>query len=213
MRRSNIAFSDSAVDKYLKQNNLQYALLVLQNQVNLSQSRVQLLKETAQSYRNYILQGINPSPNMTSSIMELHVTQLDLIAGIFMLLEDYVAYSYHLRRPITELHKGIVSENRGLISKEIEHLKKLKLGNIRAYLLFPKLHDLNLEKEDRELVRQVLRDLAKDIYDRIKKIIRFYRLHYRIYIKYKHIFTAVVGLHQVTRNARNPLRREVISHL
>jgi hypothetical protein len=212
-RRISIDFSDRAVDNYLKQNSLQRALLVLHNQTILSHSRVLLLQETAQRYRNYILQGIDSSSNMTDSIAKLHVTQLDLIAGIFMLLEDYIAYSHHLRRSLTDLPKTIVSKNIGLISNEIAHLKKLKLGDIRGYLLFPSLHDLNLGKEDRKFVSQVLRNIAKDIHNKIREITKFYQLYYRVYIKYKHIFTAVVGQHQAIPSPYNPLQKEVVSHL
>jgi hypothetical protein len=187
---------------------------VLLNQTNLTAGRVGLLKEKIQKYRNFLLQNIDPEPNITGSVSKMHTTQLDIVSGMFMLLEDFAVYSHQLRKSLVDMPTTIASENRGVVLNEINYLEKLsKLKDIRSYLLFPNIDLLKLERDDRKFVSGVLKNITRDIRSRIKKITIFYRYYYRVYIKYKHVLTAIVGLYYIVSSSRDPRQKEVYSHI
>jgi hypothetical protein len=49
------------------------------------------------------------------------------------------------------------------------------------------------EDNDKQFVKEVLSDFADDIHTRIKEITNFHEKYNRVYIKYKHIFSPLIG--------------------
>ncbi len=105
-----------------------------------------------------------------------------------MLLEDYLSYSYLLRNSLVNLPKSIASKNIGIVNEEVKHLHQISIDDISDYLLFKKVDELELNNNDKEFVTKYLKIFSKDIYERLKRIVKFFDNYYRVYIKYKHIF-------------------------
>ena len=93
----------------------------------------------------------------------------------------------------------IISGTMGLGEKEIKHLKALDNEGVSKYLLLPTTDRLPLPDNDKKFVQETLKDLSEGVGTRINQITRFYDNYYRVYIRYKHIFSAIIGTYQSNR--------------
>lgn len=93
----------------------------------------------------------------------------------------------------------IISGTMGLGEKEIKHLKALDNEGVSKYLLLPTTDRLPLPDNDKKFVQETLKDLSEGVGTRINEITRFYDNYYRVYIRYKHIFSAIIGTYQSNR--------------
>ncbi|MGI0013024.1 MAG: hypothetical protein ACREBU_06235, partial [Nitrososphaera sp.] len=69
---------------------------------------------------------------------------------------------------------------------------------IAGYLLFPEFDKLPLKKNEIKFVRTIYSSFALQTYACIRRIVRFYGKYSRVYNKYKHGLSAIVGLFQLT---------------
>ncbi len=155
------------VQSYLNANNLGHVFAMLLYERTLANVRGILLSESINQFRTYLLQS-NDMPGRSEYVIKMHAIQLDLISRLFMLLEDYLSYSY-----------------------------LLSIDDISDYLLFKKVDELELNSNDKEFVTKYLNIFSKDIYERVKRIVKFFDNYYRVYIKYKHIFSAIFGIYGI----------------
>lgn len=70
-------------------------------------------------------------------------------------------------------------------------------------LLFPDITKLSIDRCEKKVVNKHLQNIANDTYVSLKNILRFYAKFYRIYIKYKHIFAAILGTHSTIFDFQN----------
>ncbi len=193
-----IEVSNPDVDEYLRKNKLLLSYLILNQSVTTLIGRSMLLKEKAQQYRNFILSYETPEEIVTYDMVKMQLMFLDLLGNIFMLLEDFLGHSYHLRTSLKEFPKGIASINKKVAENEIYFLKQLKKKEMFSYLLLPDKSSLRIDRKQVSLVRKNFANITSRNYKRIKNIVRFYFRYYRVYIKYKHILPAVLGVYRKT---------------
>jgi hypothetical protein len=74
--------------------------------------------------------------------------------------------------------------------------KRYKIREINQFLLLPSVTSLPIESHEKMIVNRHLQNISEDTFKSIKRILRFYRKYYRVYIKYKHIFSALLGFHR-----------------
>jgi hypothetical protein len=114
---------------------------------------------------------------------------------------------------LREFPAQIASENHNVSNKEIKNIRNRKKLDIGEYLLFPDVELMPLKKEEKNLLRVVFKRMSTDVDKSIQSIIEFYDNHYRVYIKYKHVLTAIVGLHEIIDDPNDPLKKTVASHI
>jgi hypothetical protein len=198
----------SEIDDKISDLGLTYS--ILRNELTLSRRRVMLIKDSMETLENYLnpIRRIGPVKNITCRVQKAHMIQLQIISGIFMLLEDYLVFSHNLRQPLPKFPGLIISENRNIVWNEIHELELISNSNdIRSYLLLPNPQTLQIKKEEKVFVESQLYALSREMYKRIKRIIKFFKDYGRVYAKYKHILPAIIGVHTIEPD------RYIISHI
>lgn len=191
------------LEEYILGEHLSKVFPLLTYQIILAEARSELIKESTEKFRMYLVDTENSS--MAERLfIKLHATQLDLISKMFMLMEDYLIYSYFLRNNKKELPYMIMSNTMGLGEKEIRHLRDLDKEGLSKYLLLPTTDRMPLSDDDKKFVQEALDDLSEGVRTRINEITRFYDNYYRVYIRYKHIFSAVIGTYSDEQNKKIP---------
>jgi hypothetical protein len=193
-----IEISNTSLHKYLEKNKLKKTFLIINQSVITCDARYSLFKERADYCRNLILTYRSPDQNVTLDIVRLQLLHLDMLANIFMLLEDFLGHSSSLRFSLKEFPYRIASRNDRTASDEIEYLRKLKLRDVSSYLLHQNISGLN--GNESKLLQENYRNMRRDILKRIRKILEFHSRYYRVYIKYKHILPVVLGIHHKKYN-------------
>ena len=185
--------SDAKLRDYLSENKLLLTFCILQYGIKSLKARWGLLEKKVSEFRDCSLAEFSPVDSQTEQISRRQIIHLDLLSSIFMFMEDFLGYSYNLRKPSQEFPKLIASRNYKTVEKEIALLEKLKKRDIGQFLLFPDLEPLSLDSNEKKIVNHHLQKISEDYLSSIKIILRFYGKYYRVYIKYKHIFTALLG--------------------
>ena len=75
------------VQSYLNANNLGHVFAILLYERTLANVTGNLLSESINQLRTYLLQS-NNVPDRSEYVIKMHAIQLDLISRLFMLLED-----------------------------------------------------------------------------------------------------------------------------
>jgi hypothetical protein len=88
--------------------------------------------------------------------------------------------------------------NETTVKDELCELKKLRKKDIASYLLLPDVLSLDIDKTQIKAVRKNLEWITSSAYKSIRNILLFRQRYYRVYVKYKHILPAVLGLHTET---------------
>lgn|SRR5574341_1105660 len=181
--------------KYLHNNGLEASFVVIFRQTGLLQARIERLNEAIESLRTILLRGEFPIGVAEEVITRTQVLQLEIIAGLFMILEDYLTFSRLMRTTLRELPLRIAHQNAmGIMKDEIDYLREIRILEMRNYLLFPDIKTLGLSTKEKRFLRFHLQDLAKKTLAITKRIVIFYDRYNRIYVRYKHAFTPLVGL-------------------
>jgi hypothetical protein len=189
--------------EYIFRERLSKVFPLLIYQIILSEARSELIKESSQKLRQYLIDTENPS--LTPRLfMKLHATQLDLISQLFMLMEEYLNYSYYLRINREELANMIISGTIGLAEQQIKHLKDLDREGLSKYFLLPTIDKLPLPDNDKKFIQEALKDLSAKALARINEITKFYDNYYSVYIRYKHIFSALITTYSIEENKKIP---------
>lgn len=208
-------FSPPELSKFLIENNLGVTFKVLSNGLINYRSRVRLLKEKSDLLKKVLTSPL-PSQDVYSEMAKIHVQQLDYLSSIFMFLEDFLAYSFNLSGSLSKLQEfpsQIASENFNVLNKEIENLRSKVKSDISDYLLFPNIELLGLTQEKKNLLKNVLDRILVKFDQSMQRILEFYDNYYRVYIKYKHVLTAVIGLHEINDISDDPSKKVVSSHI
>jgi hypothetical protein len=165
-----------------------YPLLIYQ--IKLCEAKSHMIKEMSERIRILLVES--DTSNKTDTTIKIQTNQLALISQLFMFMEDYLSYSHYLRTSIKELPMKILSHS-NVVWKEMEHLETLNKEGVSDYLLLPQIEKLPLSDTDKLFVGEVLSNFSKDIFRRLERIIKFYKNYHRVYIKYKHIFSPLIG--------------------
>lgn len=123
--------------------------------------------------------------------------QLEALTKIFMLFEDFLTYSHALRTDSSTLPSLLASKS-GVISDEIKALRKLRAKDMTNFLHIVDIA-FHVPRGERVFFRQTQDKGIRDIYARLKRLITFWNNHYHVYLKYKHSFSAILGLYQIER--------------
>lgn len=177
---------------YLSNNHLNEVLCNLTYELTVCKARVDSVDAKIKLCREYLKESAKTGYDGVI-VTKIQMAQLDLISALFMLLEDYLSYSHFLRTAKSELPEKILGE-KTVTWKEVEFLEGLDFNKTSEYLLLPTLNDFPmLEEREREIVENNLKVYVDDIHSRIKKIVKFFRNHNRVYVKFKHRFPVVLG--------------------
>jgi hypothetical protein len=211
--RVELNFSKPEISAYLTENKLQESYSILRNQLALTAVRIRFLKEDICKWRSLLQQQVKQPDSMTQLIANLHMIQLDIISKLFMLIEDFLIYSFNLRRNMSKLAIFTASENYRVVWDEIKKIEKMDASDISLYLLFPNIDGLELSDEDKEFVSAILDKISINVIERIACVTKFFHDFSRIYIRYKHALPAVIGLHEIFPDASDPNKKLVSSHI
>jgi len=181
--------------KYLRDRGLDSSFTLIFRETGLLRARIERLKETIEALRTLFLRGEFPTSMAEEAVTNAQVLQLEIVSGLFMILEDYLTFSHVLRINIKELPRLIVHQRTmGVMKDEIDYLRGLTLSDMGNYLLYPYFKTLGLSAKEQRFLKFHLVDLSKKSLAIIKRLVIFYDRYGRIYARYKHAFTALVGL-------------------
>lgn len=194
----------NVVIDYISKEHLDNTFHILINQKILCEARSQLIRESCQKLRSYII-GIESSNLPEQLFIDLHVTQLDLVSKLFMLMEDYLYYSRYLRINLRDLPNLIISGEMRKENEEINHLKKIikQKSEFSKYFLLPEIDKLSLSRSDKKYVRQTVNDFYTETRARMREIVNFFNRYYGVYIRYKHVFSAYVASYSTEHHKKN----------
>lgn len=201
--RQTIEISDTKLQNYLSKNKLMLTFCILHYGFKALLARREILEKKLSDFRNYSLVEYPPLDNLIEEVSKRQVIHLDLLSSIFMFMEDFLGYSHNLRKSLISFPKHIASRNDKTVRDEIKYLTQLKKKDIPQYLLFPNIKLLSIDKSEKMLLNYHLQQIDNDEYKSIKNIIKFYKKYYRVYIKYKHIFTALLGFYNKRVDTKN----------
>jgi hypothetical protein len=209
-------FSPPELNGYLVKNKLGLTFVAISNGHVNYLGRVLLLKEKIERFKSKLVLPNYFGKNPYIDMVKIHCEQLDLLSNIFIFMEDFLAYSFNLKESLVILQKfpvEIASENYNTAREEIKTLKNKKELDIHDYLLFPDVNKMKISNKERKLVNEKLAQISKDVHTRIQNIVTFYNNYYRVYLKYKHILPAIMGLHKPTPHRSNRFQKNISSHI
>jgi len=190
------------ISNYLVANQLNDVFCTLTYQMTACKARVDSVNRKIESCKEYLKQTQNAQYDV-EAVVRLQMAQLDLISALFMLLEDYLSYSYFLRNAKSQLPTKILGEET-VTWKEVDFLNALDPTKTYEYLLLPTVDNLPILGEHEKEIKKNLNTLADDIHDRIRRIVIFFHNHNRVYAKFKHIFPGIVGTYTIQQNENVP---------
>jgi hypothetical protein len=132
-----------------------------------------------------------------SEVRKVHFLQLDLISKIIFLLEDFLWFHNILRTAPKDFSTILTTPFKVDRNNELEYLSKRKLSQIKSDYRFPELTDFDISVDERKFLNKVLTEQAKLIREIDKKIVKFWRNHYKVYNVFKHGLSALTGMHQL----------------
>ncbi len=185
------------VHKYITSEGLSDLYPILIYQIKLCEARNRVIKDGIEKFNHYL------KDTSADSTIRLHITQLDIVSKLFMFIEDYLSFSYYLRISKKELPKKIHSQN-GKVWEEIKYLDNLKVKQIQRYLLLENVNKLSITNVDKEFVNSILNVIFTDMHRRINRVMTFYKEYHRVYNKYKHVLTSIIGTYSFESNVKKP---------
>src|SRR6266487_3347316 len=180
------------VSNYLSNNNLTKTIMLLAYEMFLCKARTELVEEKITRCRQLFTEMENHSYTV-HSVIRLQTSELDLISSLFMLLEDYLSYSHYLNATEKKFLPDKILDETTVTWKQILYLQNLSIAKTYDYLLLPSVKKTNLTSEEKRFVEETLKVFVNDIHNRINRITKFFVNYNRVYAKYKHVFSAMVG--------------------
>lgn len=129
-----------------------------------------------------------------------HMIFLDGLSKMMMLMECFFVFNHHLLQDLKSLPLNMVIYEPGDAYKFIEKIesKDIKWDDIWKIFAYPKLENLNLTVKEKARIKQVLKSSSKYILLNYMDLIKFYKNHLIIYYKFKHGFSVIPGLKDVS---------------
>jgi hypothetical protein len=191
------------VSYYLSKHQLTKVFGTLIYQMTMCKARVESVNIKVDTCKDYLKRIINAKYDV-EAVIRLQMAQMDLISALFVLMEDYLSYSHFLRNDRIQLSEMILGE-KTVTWKEVDFLEALNLDQTYQYMLLASVDRFPmLDNQEKAIVKKNLEIFARDIYDRIKRIVNFFRNHNRVYVKFKHIFPGIVGAYTIQQNIDIP---------
>ena len=167
-------------------------------------ARLQIIEETLLPIKTALLntsplgRNYKSDPNFRDWVKSIHARQLNAIAEVFMLFEDYFVYSSTLRSDPSQLFNAVASDKS--FTSETKELNDITLPKLRNCLHISESYPTASSKDSAFLTRMTTLHL-KEIKKRIKRLIRFWTRYYTVYLAYKHKFSALIGGYDVLGNS------------
>jgi hypothetical protein len=130
-----------------------------------------------------------------------------------MFMEDFLVYSHYLHGDLSELPYLRASENISVPNQEVTYLEGIDIEGIAKFLLVHRTDELIIREDKKDFAAQKLDWINSTAYEKIKTILKFYNTYYRVYIKYKHGFSAIIGTYSIVRNSYSDRPDEIKSHI
>jgi len=128
-------------------------------------------------------------------IRKLHFLQLDIIAKLCYVIEDYLYLQYLIRTDAEKIYKEIVRNTTKWANDEAVFIeKKLKNSDIQKIYCFPSIAAIDLSKEEKNILREVIQAEISFHRRNMKEIGSFWNRHRKIYNIYKHGCSIVTGM-------------------
>jgi len=137
------------------------------------------------------------------AIRKLHFLQLDIIAKLCYVIEDFLYLHYLIRKETKKVYKEIVRNLTKWANNEANYIEKqLKIKDIKKVYCYPEISQLKLTDVEKHLLREVVK--AEIFFHRgnLKEIGSFWNKHRKIYNIYKHgcsIVTGMIGQNDVNK--------------
>ena len=184
--------------KYLRDSGYEQAFIYLALTQQHLDFRKFLLDEIVHTIRQRMkIPTSAKQEDLSRTVKEIHALQYDLIAKTFVLIEDLIYFYDVLSDDPKKLPSQMVNTKKIKTREVVDEWKKLGIRKIRNIFKFPKISDIKTSKEERVLVKQILRRQAKLVQNKLKKISKFWMNYIDIYNVYKHGLTAMTGTFSV----------------
>ena len=96
------------------------------------------------------------------TIRKLHFIQLDIIAKLCSVIEDFLYFHRVLRENVKDIHKEILDNKAWWANKEAEYLRKnLSQKEIKKMYNFPDLSILELSEDNLKILREAIKKNLK----------------------------------------------------
>ncbi|MGB3346114.1 MAG: hypothetical protein WBA71_02505 [Candidatus Humimicrobiia bacterium] len=128
-------------------------------------------------------------------IRKLHFLQLDIIAKLCFVIEDFLYFYRFMRKNTKNIYKEILINKTKWANKEAKHLiKNLNQKEIKEIYNFPDISSFKINREDLKLLRIAIKKTIKFHEKNLKIIGRFWNRHKIIYDIFKHGCSIVTGM-------------------
>jgi hypothetical protein len=129
------------------------------------------------------------------AIRKLHFLQLDIISKLCYVIEDYLYLHYLVRKDTKKIYKEIIRNTTKWANDEAVFIEKhLKNKDIRKVYCYPEIATINLSKEEKNILKDVIRTEMSFHRKNMKEIASFWNKHRKIYNVYKHGCSIVTGM-------------------
>lgn len=128
-----------------------------------------------------------------------HIILLDALSKLMMLLEAFFALNFYLMRDLKRLPINMIKYGPSTTYEFIKKVesKSIKWNDIWQIFAFPNIDNLNINKKEKLIISQVLKNSSKYILSNYRGLINFYKNHLILYNKFKHGFSFIPGLEEV----------------
>jgi hypothetical protein len=129
------------------------------------------------------------------AIRKLHFLQLDIIAKLCYVIEDFLYLHYLVRKDTKKIYKEIVRNLTRWANDEAGFIEKqLKIKDIKKVYCYPEILQLKLKDVEKKVLRGVVKAEISFHRGNLKEIGSFWNKHRKIYNIYKHGCSIVTGM-------------------
>lgn len=185
------------LQKYLRNSGYEQTFVYLTHAQMKLRAREFLQSETINNLRNRMkIRIASKEEDRSRRILESQALQFDLIAKIFMSIEDLFYFINFLSTNPKKLPSDMVKQQ----FVEEETLRKWKgmgIRKIKRIFKFPNFANSGIPKKEKALIRRILRKQAMLVQVKLSRVSKFWFDFLDIYNAYKHGLTASLGFYAI----------------
>ena len=129
-------------------------------------------------------------------IRKLHYLQLDIIAKLCSVVEDFLYFHKALREKFKHIHREILDNKTYWATNEAEYFRKnLNYREVKKNMRIPDISKLGLDSDDQKVLRYALEKNIRFHQTNLNAIGHFWKEHREIYNIYKHGCSIITGMY------------------
>jgi len=128
-------------------------------------------------------------------VRKIHFLQLDIIAKLCFVIEDFLYLHYLIRKDTKKIYKKIVHNRTKWANNEANYIKNnLKITDIKKIYCYPEISKTKLKELEKRLLKKVIKSEIYFHRANLKEIASFWSKHREIYNIFKHGCSIVTGM-------------------